>query len=266
METGNDYKLAEIAEQFKDVIDRDDLFALMLKLKQSSEFGMLTNWPLLLATLGDVYNTRQPFYTSKEYMREDMRWSEYSDNDVFVFGANTMGKHDGGAAKFAENNLGAVYGQARGLQGKSYGIVTIDYTGAEPVSIDTIREEVNQLFDFALENPQFTFYVSKIGTGISGYQLDEIAELFRNKIIPTNIILPIEFVESDFMTPYRYSEKRKLFYKVLAVNAVLVVDEPGASINTVFIDPRTLPRDCVAIDEETFIEKSNQVIEKIFLQ
>ena len=43
MEIGNDYTLAEIAKQFKDTISRDDLFALMLKLKQSSEFGMLTN-------------------------------------------------------------------------------------------------------------------------------------------------------------------------------------------------------------------------------
>lgn len=270
MKTGNDYTLAEIAEQFKDVIGRDDLFALMLKLKQSSEFGMLGNWSLLLATLGEVYNTRQPFYTAKKYTPEIMDTmnfaSGYAEGNVFVFGANTEGKHDGGAAKVANDRFGAVYGQPRGLQGDSYGIVTIDYTGANSVSLETIGQEVDELFQFALNNPGRCFFMTKIGTGISGYPIDDIAGLFRNKIIPTNVILPVEFVESDFISPYRYSESANKFYKILAINAVLVVDEPGASINTVLVSPKTLPKDCVTIDEETFIEKSNIVIEKIFMQ
>jgi len=205
MKTGNDYSINEIAEQFKDVISRDELFALMLKLKQSSEFGMLTNWPLLLSTLGTVYNIDRPFYVAKEYTLENMGPHYFIDsNNIFCFGSNTEGRHDGGAALFAEDNLGAIYGQARGLQGNSYAIVTIDYTGNNSVTLDTIAEEINELFKFALENPQLKFYVTKIGTGISKYNILDIANLFKNKIIPTNIILPIEFVNSDNITRFRF--------------------------------------------------------------
>lgn len=49
-----------------------------------------------------------------------------SDNVVFVFGSNLEGRHGAGAALFAKNNFGAIYGQSEGLQGNSYAIPTKD--------------------------------------------------------------------------------------------------------------------------------------------
>ena len=45
---------------------------------------------------------------------------------IFVFGSNTEGRHGAGAALYARQHHGAIYGQARGLQGNSYAIVTKD--------------------------------------------------------------------------------------------------------------------------------------------
>ena len=43
---------------------------------------------------------------------------------IFVFGSNREGRHGKGAAKTARDSYGAVYGQAKGLQGNAYAIVT----------------------------------------------------------------------------------------------------------------------------------------------
>ena len=47
-------------------------------------------------------------------------------HQVFVFGSNGQGKHIGGAAKLALEKFGAIDGKSEGLQGKSYGINTMD--------------------------------------------------------------------------------------------------------------------------------------------
>jgi hypothetical protein len=53
-------------------------------------------------------------------------------NEIFVFGSNTLGRHGAGAAKQAMK-FGAKYGQARGLQGQTYAIVTKDLAKAAGV-------------------------------------------------------------------------------------------------------------------------------------
>ena len=43
---------------------------------------------------------------------------------IFVFGSNLAGRHGKGAAKFAKDYHGAIYGRGVGLQGTSYAIPT----------------------------------------------------------------------------------------------------------------------------------------------
>ena len=43
---------------------------------------------------------------------------------IFVFGSNLAGRHGKGAALFAKQNHGAIYGQNMGLQRNSYAIPT----------------------------------------------------------------------------------------------------------------------------------------------
>jgi len=115
------------------------------------------------------------------------------ENGIFVFGSNTQGKHGKGAAKVAYDKFGAIYGQARGLQGKSYAIVTKDLKiGMRSISLENIQKEIEILYIFASENSNLEFYITKIGCQLAGYAQIEIAKLFYalEDKRPNNVIIP----------------------------------------------------------------------------
>jgi hypothetical protein len=121
-------------------------------------------------------------------------------NQIFVFGSNAKGIHGKGAALIAKQKFGAIYGQASGLQGKSYAIITKkDWRVNKSSTLDEIKHEICHFIIFAKRNPQLEFLVTKIGTSLAGYTIEEIKNIFveyANKPswgIPDNIILPIEF-------------------------------------------------------------------------
>ena len=122
-----------------------------------------------------------------------------SDNEIFVFGSNTQGAHGGGAARTAMN-WGAIYGQAFGLQGKTFAIPTVDYTKNGKMSIETIKEYVDRFLDFTKENKDTKFLVTKIGCGIAGFKVSDIAPLFKEALKDEfdNIYLPQSFI--DYLT------------------------------------------------------------------
>jgi len=117
------------------------------------------------------------------------RISELKENEIFVFGSNLAGSHGGGAALLAYNRFGAVWGQGVGLQGQSYGIPTM-HGGA-----DAIKPYVDEFIAFAKQHPEMKFLVTKIGCGIAGFTINEIAPLFAGAIDVENVILPEDFVE-----------------------------------------------------------------------
>ncbi len=109
-------------------------------------------------------------------------------NEVFVFGSNLEGQHIGGAARTALNKFGAVYGQGIGLQGQSYAIPTMQG------GVETIVPYVDQFIEFAKENKDKFFYVTRIACGIAGFRDEEIAPLFRQALDLDNVSLPKSFV------------------------------------------------------------------------
>lgn len=109
--------------------------------------------------------------------------------DIFVFGSNLSGHHAGGAARVALNRFGAVWGQGEGLQGNSYAIPTMQG------DIDTIQPYVDRFIEFAEYEKGLTFYVTKIGCGIAGFEIKDIAPLFKKALVISNIRLPKEFVD-----------------------------------------------------------------------
>lgn len=135
----------------------------------------------------------------REYTPENI--TSLKPNEVFVFGSNTEGRHGAGAAKTAVDKFGAKYGQPRGIQGQSYGIVTKDLQkGTKSIPKDDILKEVNDLMKFAKANPNKKFYVTKLGTELAGYSISEIKKIFEEvntgtfmQGIPENVILPKEF-------------------------------------------------------------------------
>lgn len=111
--------------------------------------------------------------------------TELDKGEVFVFGSNGFGAHNGGAAATAVAKFGAVYGQAEGLQGQSYAINTMDGFGV-------MAEQVERFIDFVMEHPELTFYVTEIGCGIAGFSPEEVAPLFAD--VPENVVLPEAFM------------------------------------------------------------------------
>ncbi len=113
---------------------------------------------------------------------------------VFVFGSNPQGRHGKGAALAAMKKFGAIYGQARGLQGRSYGIVTKDLKkGERSIPLNVMEKEIEEFIEFAKQNPGLTFYVTLIGCDLAGYKTKEIGPLFKNAINVDNIHLPVQF-------------------------------------------------------------------------
>lgn len=111
---------------------------------------------------------------------------------IFVFGSNQGGKHSKGAAKKALT-WGAIYGQAAGLQGRTYGIPTKDKSVRRVLSISQIKPYVDDFIIFAKANPQFTFLVTEVGCGLSKMKPKQIAPLFQDAIDVKNIHLPARF-------------------------------------------------------------------------
>ncbi|MBO7439462.1 MAG: hypothetical protein J6U21_07240 [Bacteroidales bacterium] len=117
------------------------------------------------------------------------RITQLAANEVFVFGSNLQGHHYGGAARIANEKFGAIFGQGVGLQGQSYAIPTMHG------GVDVIKPYVDEFIEFAKQHPELTFYVTRIGCGIAGFQDSEIAPLFTAAVGMKNVALPQSFMD-----------------------------------------------------------------------
>lgn len=109
---------------------------------------------------------------------------------VFVFGSNLAGRHGKGAALWAKQHRGAIYGQGEGYQGHSYAIPTKDER-INTLPLFRIRNYAHRFKRFAREHPELTFQLTPIGCGLAGYTPEQIAPMFDD--VPSNVILPEEF-------------------------------------------------------------------------
>ncbi len=115
---------------------------------------------------------------------------------IFVFGSNTEGIHGSGAARHAVDNCGAIFGQAEGLQGDSYAIVTKDLKmGTRSVSSRYIREQAQEFYQFAKDHPDWQFQLTAVGCGLAGFTNDEIAPMFAKCLKLDNVDWPPEWAE-----------------------------------------------------------------------
>lgn len=113
-----------------------------------------------------------------------MRIESLAPNEVFVFGSNARGAHAGGAARFAHERFGAVWGQAEGLQGQSYAIDTMS-------GRDVFEEQARRFVAFAATHPELRFLVTEVGCGIAGYTPEQVAAFFRGT--GENVVLAESF-------------------------------------------------------------------------
>lgn len=97
---------------------------------------------------------------------------------IFVFGSNLAGRHGAGAARYAYNHEGAVYGQGIGHFGNSYAIPTKDQN-IQTMDLVDIQQCVDLFIQYAEMNPDFKFKVTRIGCGLAGYKDEDIAPMFE---------------------------------------------------------------------------------------
>jgi hypothetical protein len=111
--------------------------------------------------------------------------------EIFVFGSNLAGRHGKGAALYAREHHGAVYGRGIGLQGNSYAIPTKDER-LRTLPLDAIKRHVDTFLGVARSAPDgIVFKVTAIGTGLAGYKHEQIAPMFKGA--PANCALPDEW-------------------------------------------------------------------------
>jgi len=265
----SDYKIINIVKDFKTSLgDKNTTFSLLLRLKQSLEFNSTVKWTELYTELGEFYKDYRPYYGAGVYTPDPINKAAMKDTDIFVFGSNTEGRHGGGAAKVAMDDYGAIYGQARGLQGRSYAIVTKDLSiGEKSIDLSEIAKEIDQLIEFALDNQDKTFFVTKIGCGLGGFDIKDIAPLFANKLIPNNMILPLEFISPQYYQEYFYSDKVKKFFRIKNNNHIIVVSVGKIKEITEVKMPNIiaeLPDDITFCDRDDFVLASEQVLKELY--
>ena len=113
--------------------------------------------------------------------------TQLNNNEIFVFGSNVLGEHNGGAALYALRHFGAVNGQAEGIQGRSYAIPT------HGNSFKDLKAAVKRFTEYAAMNPQTHFMLTAVGCGTAGYQVGKIAPLFRKAFSLGNVYVPKSF-------------------------------------------------------------------------
>lgn len=122
------------------------------------------------------------------------RITALAPGEVFVFGSNASGHHGGGAARFAVERFGAVWGQGHGIQGRSYAIDSMSGLGA-------LAADAAAFLGYAAGHPELTFLVTEIGCGIAGYRVEQVAPLFAEA--PDNVALPASFLATSPPAPIR---------------------------------------------------------------
>lgn len=117
-------------------------------------------------------------------------------NQIFVFGANTQGRHGKGSAFWAYKHAGAIRGKGYGTQGQSFGIVTKDLHKMVHPSIESwkIISQINDLYIYARKHPELQFMVAySTAPNLNGYTPQEMANMFAHPNMPHNMVFEEEF-------------------------------------------------------------------------
>lgn len=123
---------------------------------------------------------------------DNIQWLD--KHEVFVFGSNLLGKHGGGAARTAYEKFGAVMGVGIGAAGKTFAIPTKGVY-IETLPLEQVKYYVDYFIKLAPNFPKRHFLVTQVGCGLAGFEVKDIAPLFRDALSVRNIYLPKVFLD-----------------------------------------------------------------------
>ncbi len=113
---------------------------------------------------------------------------------IFVFGSNLNGIHGAGAALYAKKHHGAVQGVGRGRTGNAYALPTKD-RDMKSMDLKSIQKFCQEFVEYVKNNPQETFALTPVGTGLAGYSVRDIANVFRRIGLPNNVYLTSSWLD-----------------------------------------------------------------------
>jgi hypothetical protein len=204
-------KITELLDAFGNTfinteLSKEDPAVLDEILKNVLSFDPIHNYTNIKATpLEPIIETEEPeestqSFTSVKRKTYSGKVTSLQPNQIFVFGSNPEGRHGAGAAKYAKDNFGAVYGQGEGLQGQSYALPTKDLriktnNSLRSISAEDITENIKKLYEVARQNPTKEFLVSDYSeSNLNGYSGQEMADMFTAAgPIPSNIVFNENF-------------------------------------------------------------------------
>lgn len=85
------------------------------------------------------------------------------------------------------------------------GVFLSPFIGFKCVKMGFLEASIDKFIDFVLNNQQLTFYLTKIGCGIAGWDIEEVKRIFWKVVdsynpvpwegrgLPANLIIPKEF-------------------------------------------------------------------------
>lgn len=132
---------------------------------------------------------------------EDIKIEDLKKLDIFVFGSNLRGVHGAGAAAFAYKNGLIGWGQGTGIyirQREKIGAYAIPTKGMdiEVLPLSWIEYFVDKLIgDIKDDDNGLNFIVTKIGCGLAGFTVPQIAPLFQELAGRENASLPQDFID-----------------------------------------------------------------------
>lgn len=117
-------------------------------------------------------------------------------NQCVLIGTNEAGIHGAGIARVALDHWGARLGQGFGVMGTCFGLPTKDWE-IETLPLDTIEFYVKRYITWTqiIRNYKWVHLVTKIGCGLAGYKVPDIAPMFEKCLKYRNIWLPKDFLD-----------------------------------------------------------------------
>lgn len=120
---------------------------------------------------------------------------------IFVFGSNLDGIHGAGAARYAHEHYGAVFGVGEGRTGDAYALPTKGH-GITDMKWSEIIPAVSRFILYAQQHPELNFLLTPVGCGLAGHSTLTLMRTLR-KLSDRGVKLPPNvFLSSTFATDW----------------------------------------------------------------
>lgn len=134
---------------------------------------------------------------------------EIATSDMrILIGTNESGVHGAGIARYAADHWGLEYGVGFGPSGICFGLPTKNWI-IQTLPLSEINHYVQRYIDWC-QITSFKHYVTKIGCGLAGYSVPDIAPMFERCVRYTNMWLPqdfLDFYEGKYIEPIKVKDQ-----------------------------------------------------------